>query len=199
MSKTREMLIDVARHLFAREGVENTTMNDIAKASKKGRRTLYTYFKNKNEIYSAVVETELAHLVSGLRDITSMIMPADEKLVRYVFQRMEAVKEAVFRNGTLRAEFFRDIWEVEKVRKRFDEQEIEILKSILNQGVSEGLFFVPSVEVSALTLHYSLRGLDVPYIRGVFTELGITRFTLREYILDMVFNGIKNKPKHAGK
>jgi hypothetical protein len=88
---------------------------------------------------------------------------------------------------------------VEKVRKRFDEQEIEILKSILNQGVSEGLFFVPSVEVSALTLHYSLRGLDVPYIRGVFTELGITRFTLREYILDMVFNGIKNKPKHAGK
>lgn len=199
MSKTREMLIDVARHLFAREGVENTTMNDIAKASKKGRRTLYTYFKNKNEIYSAVVETELAHLVSGLRGITSMVMPADEKLVRYVFQRMEAVKEAVFRNGTLRAEFFRDIWEVEKVRKRFDEQEIEILKSILNQGVSEGLFFVPSVEVSALTLHYSLRGLDVPYIRGVFTELGITRFTLREYILDMVFNGIKNKPKHAGK
>jgi AcrR family transcriptional regulator len=193
------MLIDVARHLFAREGVENTTMNDIAKASKKGRRTLYTYFKNKNEIYSAVVETELAHLVSGLRGITSMVMPADEKLVRYVFQRMEAVKEAVFRNGTLRAEFFRDIWEVEKVRKRFDEQEIEILKSILNQGVSEGLFFVPSVEVSALTLHYSLRGLDVPYIRGVFTELGITRFTLREYILDMVFNGIKNKPKHAGK
>ena len=198
MSKTRDMLIDVARHLFAREGVENTTMNDIAKASKKGRRTLYTYFKNKNEIYSAVVETELTHLVSGLRGITSLVMPADEKLVRYIFQRMEAVKEAVFRNGTLRAEFFRDIWEVEKVRRRFDEQEIEILKSILNQGVSEGLFVIPSVEVSALTLHYSLRGLDVPYIRGVFTELGITRFTLREYILDLVFNGIKksNPTKH---
>ena len=49
VSKTREMLIDVARQLFARMGVDNTTMNDIALASKKGRRTLYTYFKSKNE------------------------------------------------------------------------------------------------------------------------------------------------------
>ena len=56
VSKTREMLIDVARQLFARMGVDNTTMNDIALASKKGRRTLYTYFKSKNEIYLAVVE-----------------------------------------------------------------------------------------------------------------------------------------------
>ena len=31
MSKTRDMLIDVARQLFAKDGVENTTMNDIAK------------------------------------------------------------------------------------------------------------------------------------------------------------------------
>lgn len=191
MSKTRDMLIDVARQLFAREGVENTTMNDIAKASKKGRRTLYTYFKNKNDIYMAVVETELAHLVEGLRTVLPMNLPADEKLVRYIFQRMDAIKETVFRNGTLRAEFFRDIWKVEQVRKQFDAQEIDILKTILTQGVNEGIFRMPSVEVSALTLHYCLRGLDVPYIRGVFTELGITRFTLREYILDLVFNGIK--------
>ena len=191
MSKTREMLIDVARQLFAREGVENTTMNDIAKASKKGRRTLYTYFKNKNEIYLAVIETELTHLVEKLGRVIPMTMSADDKLVRYIFERMDAIKETVFRNGTLRAEFFRNIWEVEKVRKKFDEREIEILETILQQGVDEGVFDLPNVEVAALTLHYAMRGLDVPYIRGVFSELGITRLTLRKYILDMVFNGIK--------
>ncbi|MCI6877121.1 MAG: TetR family transcriptional regulator, partial [Parabacteroides sp.] len=41
VSKTRERLVEVARQLFARSGVENTTMNDIAQASSKGRRTLY--------------------------------------------------------------------------------------------------------------------------------------------------------------
>ena len=40
VSKTRDMLVDVARQLFARMGVDNTTMNDIAHASRKGRRTL---------------------------------------------------------------------------------------------------------------------------------------------------------------
>ena len=71
MSKTREMLVDVARQLFAKSGLENTTMNDIAVASRKGRRTLYTYFKNKNEIYWAVVESELAHLLQRLKDIAN--------------------------------------------------------------------------------------------------------------------------------
>ena len=193
MSKTRDLLIDVARQLFAKEGIENTTMNDIAKASNKGRRTLYTYFKNKQDIYMAVVESELNLLANNLKTVEKLKMPADEKLVRYIFMRMDAIKEAVFRNGTLRAEFFRDIWEVERVRKTFDTQEIEILKNILNQGVREELFAIPNTEIGALTLHYALRGLDVPYIRGVFTELGITRFTLREYILDLVFNGIKKQ------
>ncbi|HRU13864.1 MAG TPA: helix-turn-helix domain-containing protein, partial [Dysgonamonadaceae bacterium] len=56
-SKTKRSLIEVARQLFAKNGVENTTMNDIAEASKRGRRTLYTYFNSKNEIYKAVVES----------------------------------------------------------------------------------------------------------------------------------------------
>ena len=42
VSKTRAKLVDVARQLFAKNGVDETTMNDIALASKKGRRTLYT-------------------------------------------------------------------------------------------------------------------------------------------------------------
>ena len=75
MSKTREMLVDVARQLFAKSGLENTTMNDIAIASRKGRRTLYTYFKNKNEIYWAVVESELAHLLQRLKDIANKDLP----------------------------------------------------------------------------------------------------------------------------
>lgn len=65
VSKTRAKLVDVARQLFAKNGVDDTTMNDIAVASKKGRRTLYTYFKSKEDIYMAVVESEL-EMLSGL-------------------------------------------------------------------------------------------------------------------------------------
>ena len=37
--KTRDKFIEVARQLFARKGVENTTMNDIASASDNGSLT----------------------------------------------------------------------------------------------------------------------------------------------------------------
>ena len=108
------MLVDVARQLFARAGVDNTTMNDIAQASQKGRRTLYTYFKNKNEIYTAVVESELSRLYTMLCDIADKQLPADEKLITFIYTRLDTIKSIVFRNGTLRATFFRDIWRVEK-------------------------------------------------------------------------------------
>ena len=56
VSKTRVLMVDVARRLFAQYGKENVTMNDIAVASGKGRRTLYTYFGSKDEVYLAVIE-----------------------------------------------------------------------------------------------------------------------------------------------
>ena len=119
VSKTRTRLVDVARGLFAKQGLENTTMNDIAVASGKGRRTLYTYFKNKEDIYFAVIETELEHLSAQLSEVANKRMDLEEKLVEIIYVHLHSIKEVVLRNGNLRAEFFRNIWMVEKVRKHF--------------------------------------------------------------------------------
>ena len=73
VSKTRAKLVDVARQLFAKNGVDDTTMNDIAVASKKGRRTLYTYFKSKEDIYMAVVESELEMLSGAMEKVLNRI------------------------------------------------------------------------------------------------------------------------------
>ena len=72
ITKTRQRLIEVARELFAKNGLEATTMNDIAKASGRGRRTLYTYFRHKEEIYYAVIEEELALLSEKMEGVTKM-------------------------------------------------------------------------------------------------------------------------------
>ena len=191
MVRTRELLIDVARQLFARQGVAATTMNDIAEASGKGRRTIYTYFKNKNEIYWAVVEAESKHLYARLEGLTNRDLPPEEKLLNYINIRLEAVKEAVVRNGTLRAEFFRDIWKVEKARRSIDLREVALLRSILSEGVEQGVFHMPNGTANASVLHYALRGLDGPYIRNNFSESGIDRSRLKDYILDFILYGIK--------
>ena len=191
VSKTRAMLVDEARQLFARIGVENTTMNDIAQASRKGRRTLYTYFKSKNEIYLAVIESELESLYNMLLDVASKDMPADEKLLLFIYTRMDTIKELVFRNGTLRATFFRDIWQVEKVRKNFDIKETDIIEGILIDGINEGIFDMPDSRLTAVVLHHAFKGLEIPYIRGT---MGITPSDYaerRSNVMNLIFHGIK--------
>ena len=193
VSKTRERLVEVARQLFARSGVENTTMNDIAQASSKGRRTLYTYFKNKEEIYQAVVESEIDKLNKMLMEVASKDLPADEKLITYIYSRLDAVKALVFRNGTLRANLFRDIWTVEKIRKDFDLRDIEVIKGILDEGIAQGLFNVPDPDIMASVLHHALKGLEVPYIRRLMGDTISQRIKRRDNVMSLIFNGIKIK------
>lgn len=165
-TKTREKLVDVARQLFAKQGLEDTTMNDIAVASGKGRRTLYTYFKNKEEIYWAVIEGELERLSERMNEVARQSMEPEDKLVEIVYTHLNMIKEAVQRNGNLRAEFFRNIIMVEKVRKNFDMTELKLFNAIMAEGVRSGKFEIDSIPLCANILHFSIKGLEIPYIYG---------------------------------
>lgn len=193
IDKTRNTLIEVARQLFAKLGVENTTMNDIAVAAHKGRRTLYTYFNNKNEVYQAVVENELGQMYKALLGVANRNLPADQKLLLFFYTRFDAIKNVVARNGTLKADFFRDIWRVQFVRKSFDVKEIQILKDILDGGVREGTLEMPNTRATAEILHHALKGLEVPYIRGQINPMSLNNESQRENIAYLIFQGIKKK------
>ena len=189
VSKTKAKLVDVARQLFAKMGVEDTTMNDIALASKKGRRTLYTYFKSKEDIYMAVVESELDMLSDMMKRVAEKNISPDEKMIEMIYTRLDAVKEVVFRNGTLRANFFRDIWRVEKVRKRFDAKEILLFKDVLREGVEKGVFRIDDIDMTAELVHYCVKGIEVPYIRG---HIGakLDDETRDKYVVNLVFGAL---------
>lgn len=163
ITKTRQKLIEVARELFAHKGLESTTMNDIAAASGRGRRTLYTYFRSKEEIYYAVIEEELERLSEKMDEVLSMNVEPEEKVFTLIYSHLNIIKDTVARNGTLRAEFFRNIWKVEKVRKTFDEEERRFLSQVLQEGVDKGRFRIDNVGLMADIIHYSLKGLEVPY------------------------------------
>lgn len=196
VSKTKAKLVDVARQLFAKMGVENTTMNDIALASKKGRRTLYTYFKSKEDIYMAVVETELDILSDMMKRVAEKDISPDEKMMEMIYTRLDAVKEVVFRNGTLRANFFRDIWRVEKVRKRFDAKEIQLFEDVLREGVEKGVFQIDDIEMTAAIVHYSVKGIEVPYIRGQIAP-DMDDEVRETYVSRMVLSALGKKEIHS--
>ena len=185
ISKTRQRLVDIARQLFAKNGLENTTMNDIAVSSGKGRRTLYTYFKSKEDIYYAVIESELERLSDKLDEVALMKIPPQEKIIELIYMHLSMIRETVIRNGNLRAEFFRNMWMVEKVRKNFDEDEIDIFRKVYAEGKAEGEFDIDNVDLVADITHYCIKGLEVPYIYGRIAH-GMTEETSKPLVAKFV-------------
>jgi AcrR family transcriptional regulator len=55
--KRRQMLLDRAKKLFSKRGYYQTQISDIIENEKIARGTLYQYFKNKDDIFTTLLQT----------------------------------------------------------------------------------------------------------------------------------------------
>lgn len=198
--KTREKLIEVARQLFARKGVENTTMLDIANASDRGRRTLYTYFKNKREIHQAVIERESDQMVSRQRAILAEEISWSEKLEKFIEIRLQAISaeqdgssETERRPLLMRFDYRRS----ERTRRVAEQKEIEILRTILAKGRDAGEFSPAQASRALALVMVLLQCIDSPHLELNFQEIGTDRTTARREIIEFIINGIQRRESTA--
>lgn len=191
VTKTRDKLIEVARQLFANNGVENTTMNDIANASEKGRRTIYTYFKNKKEIYNAVIEKESDQLVSKLREIFELKTSPTDKLRRFFEVRFNIINDVATQEDSLRRFFVRDVKRVDKIRRLASEKEREILRKIIDEGVTLGQFDKKQGERFGVLWQMLVQGVEFSRLRDNFIEIGIDKSKFTSDIIDYLIIGLK--------
>ena len=166
VTKTTNVLIEAARVLFTRNGYDRTTMSDIAREAKKGRRTLYVHFPSKEALLRKVIEMELNRILDVLRAVATKEIPADRKIMEFVVCRLNNVRHTVFRNGSVRADFTRFYLTIDSIRREYDKIEIGLIRDILIEGRQQGLFHFDNAEVMAEVIHYSIKGLETPYVRG---------------------------------
>ncbi len=187
--KTRDKFIEVARQLFARKGVENTTMNDIASASDKGRRTIYTYFKNKREIFNAVIERESNQLVEKLIAVKLSDLSPEEKIREFIKRRFELMAPTAPRHEMLRSFFGRDLKRIERIKRLATAKELEVLEAILAEGVAGGVFdpvqakrFPSAVILFFQGADYMMSKLGADEMRS----LELTRSQATDYLIEGV-------------
>lgn len=63
----RKNISIAAEQLFFKKGMENTSMNDIAKEAGYSKATLYVYFKNKEELVSILVLESMQKLYDYIK------------------------------------------------------------------------------------------------------------------------------------
>ncbi|MDE6826614.1 MAG: TetR family transcriptional regulator [Paramuribaculum sp.] len=194
VSKTRDKLIEVARQLFAHKGIENTTMNDIAAASDKGRRTIYTYFKNKRDIFNAVIERESEQLISRLRVIKEADMPPVEKLTDYLRVRFDFLMEAVPRHDGLLQILGRDFRKMDRIRRLALVKEMDMFKNVIAEGVETGEFDPAQAARLPYVESMVFQGIDYCNLRGFFQEHDISVTAIRDDVIRFMIKGLLIAP-----
>ena len=76
----REQIMKAAEALFTEKGYEQTTIDDISKASQYSRRTLYAYYESKEDILYHIIEKGLETLK---RKIDGAVNSSDDFISKY--------------------------------------------------------------------------------------------------------------------
>ncbi|HZU66019.1 MAG TPA: TetR/AcrR family transcriptional regulator [Ktedonobacteraceae bacterium] len=132
----RRAILDAAAELFARQGYENTTIADIARAAGMAVGTVYLYFHNKHEIYSSVSIDWVEAIARVLQDPAILALP--------IRQVPRAVIEASFRichdNQVLMPLFQVDVQSAEEIwqHKLAEGSITKALDAFLRQAIEQG-------------------------------------------------------------
>jgi AcrR family transcriptional regulator len=188
--EARELIIDAGRDIFARYGYKKTTMDDIAKAARKGKSSLYHYFKSKEDVFGAVVEKEANELKAELlRAIKAEITP-QEKLRAYVITRMEAFQRFANLYCAFRDEYPESDNFINGFREQYDQFESGLYKEILREGVSRDVFEIHDLDLTAYAMVIAAKGLE--YHWAMEKNRQIIKRNI-DSLLEIFFNGIMKR------
>ena len=186
----RKRIVISAGQIFSRFGFKKTTMDEIARALNMGKSSIYYYFESKEEIFEAVVLHEANILRNELTTAIKSVESPIDKMKNYVYVRMKAFEKlanyynAIFDKDLDHFDF------IERIREKYDREELAILRLILYHGAREKVFTVANSEYTALAIQTTLKGLEVPLFWKK-KELNIENRL--NAILDVLFNGIVKK------
>ncbi len=160
VNSARNYIVKVALSVFGRLGFAKTTMSDIAIAAKKGRRTIYQYFKNKDEVYKAVIEDETEKLISQLLPIIESDRSPGDKLKQYFMLRVKIIFRLSDQNQAIKYGFLNDYKRIERIRHLFDDRDYKLTIRILREGIDKGVFHPENVELTAKNIGMAARSLE---------------------------------------
>jgi AcrR family transcriptional regulator len=90
-SAKRRQIVDGARAIFRAKGYDAASMGDIAKAAGVSKGTLYVYFKDKDELFSAIVYGECVMQAEGVfefdhadHDVEAVLLKHGNAFVRNI-------------------------------------------------------------------------------------------------------------------
>ena len=188
--EVKDAIVNVARHIFSRFGFRKTTMDEIAIASRKGKSSIYYYFASKEEIFKAVVEKEASIMKDELIKAHAEAESPAQKLKMHVLVRMRTMEKLANFYSAIKDDYLSHLDFIDKVRKKYDQEEIQMMEQILIEGVEKGTFEIEDTALAATAIVTVLKGMEIPLFWGV-EEQDVERRL--EHLIHILFHGVMKR------
>jgi TetR/AcrR family transcriptional regulator, cholesterol catabolism regulator len=156
MEEKKEKAIEKAREYFHEYGYRGASLSDLIAEIGISKPTFYNYFKNKEDLFSTVMLETYNEFHYQFNQKARAVPNAMEKLDLFI-TTFAWILDAypIFRDLFVPGNDLMDRWTQTRHARDFFAEGVEIMRSILEQGMEEGIF-TRDLDVSecALLLHY---------------------------------------------
>ena len=186
-------ILEAARRIFARLSYAATNVEEIAKEAGMAKGTVYLYFKSKEEIFAAVLASDLERLVDKTIESMSTANTFAARLTVFLDLRLDYLQHnrdflsiyfAEFGSRGSRSKLISEV--IDKLFWRG----FEFMRQCLAQAIAEGELRAVPVEPAAFAIFDLARGFAERHLRGW------ARLPLEEdvaFIHSLILNGLQSK------
>ena len=139
----RDAILDAAERLFFSKGMENSTMDEVAREAEFSKGTIYLYFKNKEELYLGITNRGL--------DILKKIFKQFSDKAATGIEKVEAIGYAYLEFSQKHRDYFDSMLYYESHVLEFTDENpcasacesrgqevLDILVQAINYGINDG-------------------------------------------------------------
>ncbi|MEW6475713.1 MAG: TetR/AcrR family transcriptional regulator [Actinomycetota bacterium] len=148
----RDEILRVAARVFRNKGYRSATLNDIADEFGFTRAALYYYFKSKEQILVAVIESAGHEITAQLEQTAALDAPPAEKLDRILRSHASLVLSNVNIFGVYLAEMKSLPTRVRDTLEAGERYYVDQLAAVIQDGIDAGDFEDVPPKLTALAL-----------------------------------------------
>lgn len=186
----REAILKIAQEIFSKYGYKKTTLDDIANAVRKGKSSLYYYFKSKEDLFQAVIMKEVEVLARELDKVVNRNTDPVDKLRDYLLTKINTFRNLANFYNALENDVTA-IGFIEDIKNRYEQDEIRLIKRILIEGVRKNEFEIYDFNLAAIGITMAIKGLEMPLSAGTYGNMNLERSV--DVILKIICYGIMKR------
>lgn len=192
---TRELILEIALRTFSEKGYHSTTMDTIAKRAGLGKGTLYRYFRNKEKLFSELIEFHLEELEAKINSVFSEEDDVLTIIAKYL--------KAYFRFFDKNREFYKILiqehrefgGEVRELYIRRVLRRVPTLKKKIYEATKQGVL----KDIDFLTVFYGVMGfVDGVMQKWVARDCSYSLIDEIPTVLETIFYGFVEGKQYHG-